>query len=262
MRTYQFALITGATSGIGRAFAEHLPATTHLALTGRNAHALDEMAKQMRTDGRQIYTLVADLTTEEGRQKVIGWAQSLPIDFFVNNAGTGFYGRFDRITAHDDLQTVHLNVVATTQLSRALLPDMLQRAHAAKTRCGMVLVSSVVGFMPMPWFATYAASKAYNLHYTEALAHELRHEPVDILALCPGATQTNFSQRAKLSPKAMRSAMTPEAVVRGALANLGRRTVYVAGLQNRLVSWVPRLMPRALARWVAGVVMAKMSRLD
>jgi short-subunit dehydrogenase len=123
---------------------------------------------------------------------------------------------------------------------------MIARARDERRRAGLLYVASSLAFFPMPYMATYAASKSFLLAYAEALAAELRHEPVDVLALCPGATRTRFFERAKLSLPVYATTDDPERVARDALTALGRKTVHVVGLQGRLAALAPRLLPRRL----------------
>ena len=189
---YRMALVTGATSGIGAAFAEILPASTGLLLVGRDQTRLEEMSARLATAGRTIASLPADLSTDEGRESVIARAGQIGIDLLINNAGRGKLGRLLDHELEEARGTVELNVVTPLVLTRALLPDMLAQARKEGRRAGLIIVSSAAAFAPLPYFATYAASKAFDLVLAESLAEELRGEPVDVLALCPGATRTDL----------------------------------------------------------------------
>src|SRR6185369_1754325 len=180
--TFQTALITGASSGIGSAFARALPRATNLLLTGRQHEKLVSLASELALNGREVRTVTADLATPEGRQAVIGAARDARIDLLINNAGLGRIGRVIENTPERESEMTQVNIVAPAELSRALLPDMLKRAHESNKRCGVIFVASTAAFMPIPYFATYSASKAFLLHYAEALAEELAREPADILA--------------------------------------------------------------------------------
>lgn len=230
-RTYEKALITGATSGIGAAFAEVLPAGTHLLLTGRREARLAAAAERLSLPGRDVDTVAADLATATGRSELIARADAAGIDLFICNAGAGLYGPFLSHDAAEELEAVELNVVACVQLVRGLLPGMLARARECGKRAGIVIVTSRAALGPVPELATYAASKAFQLRFAQALADELKHEPVDVLALCPSYTNTEFFRHSgtPLPARAMMPAMT---VARDALASLGRRAVHFCG--NRL----------------------------
>jgi uncharacterized protein len=255
--TYHCALITGATSGIGEVFARQLPADTTLLLTGRNAAKLDELKNQLSTADRQVHVLAADLAQGHDRLRVAQWAQTHPVDLFINNAGFGFYGDVLSNTLENEENMTQVNVVATTYLARAVLPVLLKTAQNKGNRAGMIVVSSVAGFMPLPRFATYAATKAYNLHYAEALAEEVKHLPLDVMALCPGPTSTGFGAIAGMGKDFNAKGIPADEVVALALRHLGRRRICIPRLQNRIGTFLPRLFPRRFVAWIGGEVMRR-----
>ena len=232
-RQYERALITGATSGIGEAFADVLPASTDLILTGRNAEKLGALQERLAIEGRAVEIIEADLRSPTDRKKLISRSESLKTDLFVNNAGLGFFSHFTETPADDEAAMVEVNVVAVHELTRALLPGMIERAKQAGERAGLIIVSSVIGHLPMPYFATYAATKAFDLALAEGLAEELSQEPVDILALCPGATATDFQARAGAPNDMFDRAESSISVARKAMRALGRRRVLVSQLPMR-----------------------------
>ena len=199
MRSYRRALVTGASSGIGAAFAVELPANTDLLLTGRDEERLAQTAERVTRQGRTVETHKADL---DGRRRA---RQPHRARRGVRHRSADQQRRCRQVGSVSrqfgpelERQTVLLNVVAVVDLTRRLLPGMLQRARAARRHAGLIVVSSTAAFAPVPFFATYAASKAFDLQFTEALAEELRGEPVDVLALCPGATRTTFRKDRRL----------------------------------------------------------------
>lgn len=252
------ALVTGATSGIGAAFAETLPASTGLLLVGRDQTRLEEMSARLATAGRTIASLPADLGTDEGREKVIARAGQIGIDLLINNAGRGKLGRLLDHELEEARGTVELNVVTPLVLTRALLPDMLAQARTEGRRAGLIIVSSAAAFAPLPYFATYAASKAFDLVLAESLAEELRGEPVDVLALCPGATRTEFGRRAGFALDNIPWAADPRVVAAEALRALGRRTVLVSGRLRR-AAYAPVTLPRAAAARGLGLMIGMLS---
>jgi short-subunit dehydrogenase len=257
--TYGMALVTGASSGIGAAFAEALPASTGLLLVGRDQARLDEVSARLGIAGRTIATLPADLGTDQGREKVIERAEQIGIDLLINNAGVGKLGRFLDHEPDEARGIVELNVVTPLVLTRALLPGMLARARSEGRRAGLIIVSSGAAFTPLPYFATYAASKAFDLVLAESLAEELRREPVDVLALCPGATRTQFGRRAGFALENLPGAADPHAVAEEALQALGRHTVLVSG-RLRSVAYAPVTLPRAIAARGLGCAMSLLHR--
>ena len=197
--SYRRALVTGATSGIGAAFARALPAHTALLLTGRNRDRLTEMRAALKHPGREVDCVEADLARVEDRDRLISRASEFGIDLLINNAGLGPYGPVLENDAVFERTAAEVNVVATADLTRHLLPDMIRRAKETGGRAGLLNVSSTLAFQPMPFLATYAASKMFIWMYTQALAAELRSEPIDVLTLCPGPTRTAFGRRAGFS---------------------------------------------------------------
>jgi hypothetical protein len=231
-RHHDFALITGATSGIGEAFARVMPPTTGLLLTGRNEQALAEAKDALSRDDRPVETLALDLTRKEDRGRLVEAAERREVDLFVNNAGAGGLGAVLDQSPEQQATTIELNVVAMAELARALLPGMLARSHARGSRAGLIIVSSSAATFPLPFFTTYTASKAFGLYYSEGLAEELRDEPIDVMALLPGPTRSGFGSRAGFTMGNLPFAPPPERVARLALRSLGRRRVLATGRLN------------------------------
>jgi short-subunit dehydrogenase len=248
---YRRALVTGATSGIGAAFADLLAPDTALILTGRDEAKLAAAKTRLTEKGGTVETVAADLKTAEGRKAVIAAAEAAPVDLLINNAGLGRYGRFVDNPAETEAEMIAVNITAVIEISRALLPGMIEAARKDGKRAGMIVVSSTASLTPIPFLATYAATKAFERHWGEALAEELRGEPVDILVLCPGATRTEFFARAAMDAAILKSYEEPEAVARKALAALGRRTVLVSPTAARLAT-TPATLPRRLVTAAVG----------
>ncbi len=256
---FRSALITGASSGIGTAFARLLPAPTALLLTGRDRSALERVRAELAAPER-VVLVVADLALPDGRDQVIAAAEAQRIDLLINNAGLGAFGPVLDNDARREAEMAEVNVVAPVVLTRALLPGMLARAEADGRRGGIIIVSSVAGFAPMARFATYAATKAFDLHYAEALASELTGTAIDVLALCPGATKTAFGVRAGIPTSPVSLAHSAERVARDGLAALGRRTVEVVGAANLAAALSLRHLPRPLIRRSVAAVNARIAR--
>lgn len=254
MRHYRRALVTGATSGIGAGFASELPGDTLLLLTGRDETRLDAQAQELARPDRPVATIAADLTQAAAIERLVAAAEDFEIDLLINNAGSGRLGAVIDNAVEDELATVQLNVVAVVALTRRLLPGMIERAARAGRRAGLIIVSSTAAFAPVPYFATYAASKSFDLHFAEALAEELRGQPVDVLALCPGATQTAFGPRAGYRSARFPGAADPRNVARGALSALGYQTVHVAGSLSQ-AALAPVVLPRRVATGLIGRAM-------
>lgn len=224
-RAYRAALVTGASSGIGSAFARALPSETDLLLTGRDAEALGGLAGELASDERRVEILEADLATDSGPDAVIAAAESFGIDLLINNAGLGRFGKHLDNPPEAEATTLRVNVEAMTRLCRGLVPGLIERAQAASERAGLINMSSTLAFAPVPQFAVYAASKAYVVSYTEALQAELAREPIDLLLALPGSVSTSFGDRAGYQGGRIPGAIEPETVARKALAALGRQRV-------------------------------------
>ena len=222
------ALITGATGGIGAALARAMPAETSLVITGRNADELGRLEDELSSD-REVRSIVADLSTEDGLAAVIEAGRAAGIDLLVNNAGLGRYGAFGETPFESHRETIRVNVEAPLALIHALLPDLLLNADLGGKRAGIINMSSSTAFIPVPTLATYAAAKAFILSFGESLAAELSGKPIDVLTACPGATRTAFGARAGFSGGSFPNAMAPETVARQTLAALGRQTTVVIG---------------------------------
>ncbi len=224
---YRSALITGASSGIGAAFAKLLPSATDLLLTGRDAARLGEVAAALAAPGRRIETIAADLITPGGRRVVIEAAERGAVDLFISSAGFGIGGRFGESRLSIEREMIAVNVTTLVELLQSLIPAMAARAQRAHGRGGIIVVSSATALAVSPGLATYGATKAFQLHLTRTLAREFADEPLDFLALCPTYTRTRFFARAGL-PMPSR-AMSPEVVAREGLAALGRRQLHLCG---------------------------------
>jgi hypothetical protein len=188
--TRPWALVTGASSGIGTALARELAQHGHnLVLTARRVAPMEALAAQLRALGAVATVIPADLS-KPGAAVTLAHdiaERGLDIDILVNNAGLGALGRFDRMDPGRIGDMLQINVVALTELTRLLLPGMVARGHGR-----IMLVSSVAGFQPGPRMAVYFATKAYVTSLGEALAYELRRTGVSVTVLCPGATDTEF----------------------------------------------------------------------
>lgn len=251
---HRAALVTGATSGIGEAFARALPASTGLLLTGRDREKLDRLSAELAAPGRRVETVAADLATDAGLDAVSARAEAFGLDFLIANAGVGPFGDFLQASEESLRATVAVNVLAPTVLARRLLPGMLRRAHEAGRRAGLIVVSSNTAFVPIPRLAAYAASKSFDLSLAESLAAELASEPVDVLALCPTATRTRFAARSGFGGGDLPGAEDPADVAAAALGALGRVRTLVRGPASAALFTAPALARAAVAQTLALVL--------
>jgi uncharacterized protein len=252
-------LITGASSGIGRALAHEFARHGHsLVLVARTASALEALAAELARDhGIRASALAADLTQPDAPARMVAEleAASLPIDVLVNNAGVGLQGAFAELPVESQLQMIHLNIVALTDLTRRLLPGML-----ARRRGGVLNVGSTAAFQPGPFMAVYYATKAYVVSFSEAIGEEVAGSGVRVTCLAPGPTDTGFASAAGLLGTRLFSGdvMRADDVARIAYAGWERgESLVIAGRANRIRALVARFAPRA---WVRRTVRALNTR--
>lgn len=251
------ALVTGASVGIGRAFAERLAREQYdLVLVARDADRLEALAERLGAERPvEARVLSADLTDPAGLARVERELRERTPDLLVNNAGFGTVGRFAELDVDAEEREVRLNVIAPLRLTHAALAAMVERGHGA-----VINVSSLAGEAASPFTATYAATKAFVTSFTEALSEELRGSGVRVQALLPGLTRTEFQRRAGIDTGAIPGIawMEPEAVVDASLAALERGEVTcIPGVANRMLAPLQRLLPRALVRRVVGAALAR-----
>ncbi|MCG3135201.1 MAG: hypothetical protein HMLKMBBP_02707 [Planctomycetes bacterium] len=246
-----WALVTGASSGIGEEFARRLAAMGHpVALVARRADRLAALAAEIRAaHGVEAREIVADLADPDGPERVQAAMADAEVGFLVNNAGFGWSGRFVDSDPARDAEMIRLNCGAVTALTHAFLPPMLRRDRGA-----IVIVASLAGHQPCPWFAVYGATKAFDLMLAEALWSETRGTGVDVLALAPGSTKTEFSDVAHAArpPKGLDVADVVDAAFRA----LGRRPSVVPGWKDKLAAFAHRLVPRGFAADATGRILA------
>lgn len=242
------ALITGASGGIGKAFAQELAARqTNLVLVARSEEKLHQLAKELQEKHKiQVEVIVKDLTETNAASDVFDAtkAKGLTIDLLINNAGFGDYGDFAERDGERQIKMVQLNILALVDLTHKFLPLMRQR------RSGSIInVSSIAGFQPIPYLSLYAASKAFVLSFSEALWAENRQYGVRVLVVCPGPTETDFFTEANF-PQSFtgktRKISTPEEVVSDALSGLekGYATVVSGSVLSKIITNLPRFVPR------------------
>ncbi len=245
-----WAIVTGASSGIGEEFARQLAARgLHVVLVARRLDRMEVLASELRSaHGVEARVLSLDLGQPADVASLPAQVADLDVGLLVNNAGFGDKGSFVDIPLERHLEMLAVNVRAPLALTHALAARLVARG-----RGGIVFTSSTAAFQATPYTAHYAATKGYELQLAEALWHELRPAGVDVLALCPGATDTEGPRRTGVDPSRVPVRMMAVGpVVSAALAGLGAVPVVVPGLVNRLGVLAVRLMPRATAAGLAG----------
>jgi len=247
------ALITGASFGIGLELARIFGREGYnLVLVARSADKLRQLASELeKAHGTRSLILATDLTEPGSSAYVLDQTTraDIPIDVLVNNAGFGQYGWFAESDLEECLRQIQLNVTTLTHLTRLYLPAMIER------KSGRILnVASTAAFQPGPLMAVYYATKAYVLHFSEAIANELQETGVTVTCLCPGPTATEFQERARISAirltkfGAMDARTVAEDGYRGLMAG---KPVVISGFKNWLVAQSVRFSPRRLVTAIA-----------
>lgn len=257
-----WAVVTGASSGIGRALAlEFAAGGFNVVLTGRNEAALGEVAAECSgRHGAKTEIVPADLSDASGIDHLIAALASRPYRYevLVNNAGFGVHGDFASAPIENNLNLVNVQLNAALKLTRALLPAMIGR------RSGRILnVASVYSFSPVPFQSVYAACKSFLLSFSQSLRSELEGSGVTVTLFCPGVTQTEFRSRAGIAEKRSDAGMTAAAAARIAyVQTLRGKQVVVPGLVNRLFVLATRHFPIGLAARVVRFVNRRRGQTD
>ena len=240
----KWALVTGASAGIGWALAEQLAAEgANVVLTARRRERLEQLAASLRNRNNvRVEIIAADLAQASAPEEIFAFtqAQGIAVDLLVNNAGFGANGEFLKIPRARQLEMVQVNITAVVQLTHLFLPAMIERRSG-----DILIVSSSAAFQAVPYITTYAATKAFDLLFAEGLAEEMRPYGIRVCALCPGSTTTEFHQVAGQPDRTKRGQEPAEKVARVGLDALAReKSLVISGLGNRLGVESQRLAPR------------------
>ena len=249
------SLITGASSGIGEVFARKLAARgRNVLLVARSEGKLITLCNELgRSSSIRAQYVALDLSLPESPARLFEEAEKrgLSIDLLVNNAGFGSFGDFSKADLARELNMIDLNVKALVELTYLFLKPMRERKQGA-----IINVASTAAFQAVPYMATYAATKAFVLSFSEALWEENRAFGVKVMALCPGVTETNFFEAARGEKPPARASQTPEEVVDTALRGLASgKSHIISGWANWAMMEAERLAPRSLVTRMAGRMM-------
>lgn len=245
-----YALITGASKGIGKAIAFELAAKGYdLFLVARSEDLLQQTAAAIKAKHPvQIAHLAVDLSLPDAGQKLFDWATQSgnPISILVNNAGYGLSGRFDSYPLDQHLAMLQVNCTTLVQLTYLLLPLLKQQQNAH-----ILNISSSAAYQAVPYLSLYAASKALVLSFSRGLRYELKKSGVNVTCICPGSTDTDFASRAQVGEKAMRTAqkvnMTPEQVAKIAVSSMfAKKAEVITGAINKLGGFLTWLLPKSV----------------
>jgi uncharacterized protein len=252
------ALVTGASSGIGAALARRIARDArNLVLVARRADRLETLAHELEKAGVRAHVIAKDLLRPGAARELfdeIG-RRGLVVDWLVNNAGFGMAGPFHRLAVERELDVIGLNVQVPVELTGLFLPGMVERKRGA-----VMNVASLGGFAPGPYMATYCATKAFVISFSEAIAEELRGTGVEVLCVCPGFTRTEFQDKADVDVSSLPGFvwMTAEEVADQAVRGVGHGPVLVNGVMNSMMARVTRVVPHGmLNRLVASMMKPK-----
>ena len=252
--TTETVLITGASSGIGLELAKCFAADkSDLILVARNTEALEKIAEELRREYKiKVNVLTADLSLSETPEQIFTElkGRGLTVDVLVNNAGFGLHGEFAELPLARQLEMIQVNVASLVALTGQFLPGMIKRQ-----RGGVLNVGSVAGFIPGPHMAVYYATKAFVMSFSEALHEELRSTRITVTDLCPGPTETNFSQvaRSHRTRKSQAKKMSAQMVAEIGYQNFRQAKCFsVPGWSNKLLAIAPKFLPRAIIRRLVG----------
>ncbi len=258
-----YALVTGASSGIGAEFARQLAQQgKNLILVARRLDRLTLLATRLQ-EAHHVNVIIhtQDLSLPDAAQQLYHFIHdnNYDLDLVINNAGFGLVGPMQHLSVTEEQAMLYLNVVTVQGLTHLFMNDFVQR----KAPSGIINVASTAAFQAVPYMATYAATKAFVLHFTEAVAAEYQDTPVRIMALCPGLTTTEFQQVAGIKDgKSVKVEMTPHAVVTLALrAYQAGKVVVIPGIFNKALASSIKWMPRQVVRH-AGASLVKKTLLD
>ncbi len=245
-----YALITGASKGIGKAIAQELAeGKSDLLLIARSGEMLEQAAALLsKKYGVKTAYFAIDLSEAGAAQKVHNWCleNNYGVNILVNNAGYGLSGPFDKYTLAENLNMLQLNMLVPVTLTQLFLPQLLLQPQAY-----ILNTASSAAYQSVPKLALYAASKAFLLSFSRGLHQELRHTTVSVTCVSPGATDTDFVVRAQLGPKGLKAAkqvnMTPESVAKIAVkAMFQKKPEVIAGTVNKLGAFASWLLPKVL----------------
>ena len=245
-----YALITGASKGIGKAIAFELAAKGYnLAIVARSEDLLQQVSQEISSKHNvQVSYLALDLSAADAATEVFRWASqnNFNTTVLVNNAGYGLSGAFESYPLEQHVNMLQVNVTTLVQLTHLFLPALKKQRQAY-----ILNIASSAAYQAVPYLSLYAGSKAMVLFFTRGLRHELRKTSVSVTCISPGATDTEFNSRAKIGPKAMKAAekviMTPEQVGKEAVdAMFKKKAEVVVGVLNKLGSFLAWLLPKKL----------------
>jgi uncharacterized protein len=253
-----YALITGSSKGIGKAFAIELAKKNYdLLLVARSGDLLLKVANEIKQQyAVKVETLALDLSSNDAALKLKKFCETnkLNISVLVNNAGYGLSGNFEKFSLEENTNMMQLNMISLAQITQAFIPILEKNEQSY-----ILNVASTTAYQAIPGLSIYSATKAFVLSFSRGLYHELKPKNISVTALSPGSTDTDFVNRAQINEKAMKAAekvnMTPEAVAKiGLEAMFDKKPEVVAGLINKIGAAGAWLLPKGIIEKIAGAI--------
>ncbi len=243
----RWALVTGASAGIGAAIALELAGHgAKLILTARRKERMEVLAQELAAHGTEVRIVVADLCDPDAPKQIYDATvgAGIPVDILINNAGLGQFGVFVKSPIEQELAQIRVNCEAMVHLARLFVPHMVERR-----RGWVMVVASTASFQPIPYLNTYAATKVFDRFFSQALTEEVKAYGVKVTALCPGPTESEFWDVSRATAFKRRIQPTQEVARMGmeAMAR-GKRTI-VANVQGRITSVLVRFLPVGMIAW-------------
>jgi short-subunit dehydrogenase len=251
-----YALITGASKGIGKAMAIELAKKNYnLLLTARSSDLLNQVAEEIKElYSVQVFFIALDLSENSAPQKIFDWCieNNYPVSILINNAGYGASGLFQNFSSEANANLIHLNIVAPTQLCRLFIPLLQQHSNAY-----IMNIASTAAYQAVPFLTVYAASKAYLQRFSRSLTQELSNTNISVTCISPGPTDTDWARTAKVPEKTLKLGeklnMKPAAVAKIAVSSmLAKKTEKIPGFINRLGVFMAWLLPKKLVEKSTG----------
>ncbi len=246
-------LITGASSGIGRELAHTFAKNNYnLILTARRKERLEDIKKDIeKTLSVSVQVIQLDLAASGSAELLYKKTNGIRVDILINNAGVGVYGDFKEIDMEKEEKMLILNIITLTKLTRLFAGDMIKAGQG-----NIVNIASTAAFQAVPLMASYSASKAYVLNFSEAIAHELKKYNITVTTICPGATRTEFADVASMNKSIFKNAPTAKELAEFTYKEMAKgKTIAIHSLKNRIMTFGTRFSPRKLNTAIAARIM-------
>ncbi|MCX6150101.1 MAG: SDR family NAD(P)-dependent oxidoreductase [Ignavibacteriales bacterium] len=253
----KWAVITGASSGIGEEFAKYLAKEKiNLFIIARRIDKLNKIAEKLSSENEiEVIPIKADLTKEESFPAIMEEIGDREVGLLINNAGVGSIGQFQNIDCKKEIDLIKLNCIAPVLLTHLLVEKMILQKKGA-----LIFLGSLVGMVPTPYLTTYSATKTFNIFVANALWYELKKYNIDVLALSPGSTNTEFERMTKGTGNIFIA--EPSDVVKTAMKALGKKSSVVNGKRNKVLAGIVKILPIKTAVSLAGAIAKRRNSIN